>query len=138
MDLEWLYSVHHHHKNFSQQPDIQLSSNFHSRLTWPRLNDFRTKILFWIVTKSSLTLVILIVISHWNLQTTNLVESWKFLWNETIILSKYDIFKICHRPLKEEYFIICLLSEHLFQKWEIFSKVSWNSGNESSWFQVQG
>ena len=24
---------HHHHTNFSQQPDIQLSSNFHSRLT---------------------------------------------------------------------------------------------------------
>ena len=30
------------HTNFSQQPDIQLSSNFHSRLMWPRLNDFRT------------------------------------------------------------------------------------------------
>ena len=29
------------HKNFSQQPDIQLSSNFHSRLTWPRLNEFK-------------------------------------------------------------------------------------------------
>ena len=46
-DFEWLYSAvvpptHHHHTNFSQQPDIQLSSNFHSRLTWPRLNDFRT------------------------------------------------------------------------------------------------
>ena len=23
-------------------PDVQFSSNFHSRLTWPRLNDFRT------------------------------------------------------------------------------------------------
>ena len=23
-------------------PDVQLSSNFHSRLTWPRVNDFRT------------------------------------------------------------------------------------------------
>ena len=50
-----------HHTNFSQQPDIQLSSNFHSRLTWPRLNDFILKIssniLFWIVTKSSPTLV---------------------------------------------------------------------------------
>ena len=34
--------THHHHTNFSQQPNIQLSSNFHSRLTWPRLNDFRT------------------------------------------------------------------------------------------------
>ena len=43
------------HTNFSQQPDIQLSSNFHSRLTWPILNDFRT-FLFWIVTKSSQTL----------------------------------------------------------------------------------
>ena len=37
-DLEWLYSAvvpptTTHHKNFSQQPDIQLSSNFHSRLT---------------------------------------------------------------------------------------------------------
>ena len=30
------------HKNFSQQPDLQLSSNFHSRLTSPRLDDFRT------------------------------------------------------------------------------------------------
>ena len=44
------------HKNFPQQPDLQLSSNFHSRLTWPRLNDFSFKILFRIVTKSSLTL----------------------------------------------------------------------------------
>ena len=50
-DLEWLYSAvppptisppAPTHTNFSQQPDIQLSSNFHSRLTWPRLNDFRT------------------------------------------------------------------------------------------------
>ena len=31
-----------HHTNFSQQPDILLSSNFHSRLSWPRLNEFRT------------------------------------------------------------------------------------------------
>ena len=30
------------HTNFSQQPDTQMSSNFHSRLTWQRLNDFRT------------------------------------------------------------------------------------------------
>ena len=64
-DLEWQFCCATLH--FSQQPDIQLSSNFYSRLTWPRLNDFRTnqkppqkfsfKILFWIVTKSSLTLV---------------------------------------------------------------------------------
>ena len=26
----------------SQQPDIQLKSNFYNRLIWPRLNDFRT------------------------------------------------------------------------------------------------
>ena len=48
MDLEWLYSAvvppttHHHHTNFSLHPDLQLSSNFHSRLTWPRLDDIRT------------------------------------------------------------------------------------------------
>ena len=43
-DLEWLYSAvpPTTNTNFSQQPDIQLSSTFHSRLTWPRLNDFRT------------------------------------------------------------------------------------------------
>ena len=46
-DLEWLYSAvppptTTTHKNFSLHPNIQLSSNFHSRLTWPRLDDFRT------------------------------------------------------------------------------------------------
>ena len=49
-DLEWLYAAVSPttisppaptHKNFSQQPDIQLSSNFHSRLTWPILKKFQ-------------------------------------------------------------------------------------------------
>ena len=40
MDLDLLYSaVHHHPPPPPQKPGIQLSSNFHSRLTWPRLDD---------------------------------------------------------------------------------------------------
>ena len=95
--------MHHHpHKLFS----ATRHPIFHSRLSWPRLNDFRTnqepcppqkfkfKILFWIVTKSSLTLVILIVISHWNLQTTNLVRVESFcetrlLFCQNMTFSKY-------------------------------------------------
>ena len=72
------------HKRFSQQPDILLSSNFHSRLTWPRLNDFSFKILFRIQdcdkveSNSSLDFyieIILVNVSHLILGVTPLLSS---------------------------------------------------------------
>ena len=137
MDLEWLYSaVHHHHhpptQTFLSNKTSKLKSDILIKI---KNQKFSLKILFWIVTKSSPTLVLYIrsnmsyLIQRQSFQSLVLVFRELTCWDDGIITRNTNLQQHLEKVLKTGNFtLVCTSCFHLkiIHLCRFIARVDWN------------